>query len=295
MTQREANLHETEIEWDQRREAFENQWAEYENIRQEQLQQIAEQQTRLEERQRYLADWETRLKAGESELFAREDSVKLREKQNAIDAEKYKRLREKEEEIQQSQSESIRLRESLVRERHQLLKTFESDRQRLKETHVLATKRLEEERAEWASQNKRVEQMRTSLERSREELGRMHRETLEVRLATEELWLRLAGDSASETLTDSLERIRTKLAEQNRSALVHVEKQKEELKQLRQQLLSQQENLLQRRDELDLWANRCEEALLEKESQLQKREEELDRQQASAYEILRRQRNVHAE
>ena len=292
--QRETIIREAESEWAQRRETFEKQWAEYEQLRQEKLHQFAEAEAQLDERQHLLSGWETRLKAKESDLTHQEESVKVREKQVEIDAEKFKRIREIEEEVLQSQSESTRMREGLVRERHQLQKMIEADRQRYKESHDLAARRLEEERIELATQNKKMEQMRITLERSREELGRMHRETLEIRLATEELWLRLADDAAPEDLKESVTRIRARLADQYRDALTHVEGQKDELKSLRQQLLLRQEKLLQSRDELNHWATQCEDALLEKEKQLQAREEELDRQQASVYETLRRQRNIQS-
>lgn len=288
--QREQIIREAEEEWNHRRESFESQWAEYEKLRQDKLRHFSEQDARLEERQRFLGDLENRFKTRENELQARDDSLKVREKQVAMDAEKYRRLQEVEEEVLQSQIESTRIREGLVRERHQLQKMAESERARLKESHELATKRLDEERIELAGQNRKIEQLRITLERSREELGRMHRETLEIRLATEELWLRMAGEAAPEDLKESLDRIRAKLAEQYRDAVGKIELQKEELKELRQQMLAQHEKLLQRREELNQWAVKSEEALHEKEEQLRLREEELDRQQSTVYEMIRRYR-----
>ena len=294
IAQRETIIRETEEEWARRRNEFEAQLVGYENLRQEKLRQFADQEARLDERQHYLNDLESRVKSHEAELAAWEESVRVLERQNKLDAEKYRRIQEMEADIVQSQMESSRIREGLVRERHQMQKLLESERLRAKETNELAATRLEDERFELSRQNQKVEQMRLSLERSREELGRMHRETLEIRLATEELWLRMAGDTTSDDLNDSLARIREKLSQQHHESSEKLERQKEELKAVRQQMLVQHERLLQRREELTQWASKCEEMLLEKERQLRLKEDEIEHRQSVVDEMLRRCRDERA-
>lgn len=286
--QRERLLVEAEEEWNQRRDELEMEWSESTRFQKEKLTQLSEFQAKLEERERYLSEVEGRLQEKETQMRTREDSLLLREKQVQHEGEKYRDLKMIEAEIIESQKESIRIREGLVRERHQQQKAIEAERLRMKESVNLALKRVDEEREELASQNRKMEQMRATLERSREELGRMHRETLEVRLATEELWFRLAGDSPSEDLKVSLNKIRQRLADEYRGAVGKIERQKEDLKGIRDQMLAQHEKLLRRREELNHWVQESEASLLEKEQHLRQRELDMDRRQSVLDEVYRK-------
>jgi chromosome segregation ATPase len=234
-----------------------------------------------------------RLRKLESDLAGREEKARMREKQLAFDAEKYSRLKEMESELLEAQAEATRIREGLVRERHQMQKSAEAERQRLKESQQLALKRLEDERRDLAQKNQRMEQMQSALENSREDLGRMHRETLEIRLATEELWLRLSGAAPTEHLKESLGKIRARLGDQYRDAIAKLEQQKEDLKALREQLMEQHEKLMVRREELDRWVERCERAVHQRESQVKSKEAELDRRESTIDEMVRRCREEH--
>ena len=123
--------------------------------------------------------------------------------------------------------------------------------------------------------------MRQALEHSREDLGRMHRETLEIRLATEELWLRISGHMDTDTLKQSIAKIREHLADQFRDSIARMEEQKSELRQLREQVVEQQQRLAKRREELEQWSKRCEEAFHERDRQLRQREQGLEFRQNS--------------
>jgi hypothetical protein len=238
---------------------------------------------------------DAKLKRKELEQATTDESLKSRETQVTTDAKKYLQLQKMETDVLEQQAEAGRIREALVRERHQMQKTIETERKRLRETQELALRRLEDERQELAQQNKRMEHMRLAMDRSREELGRMHRETLEIRLATEELWVRLSGDSPSEDLKESVARIRTRLAEQYHDAVNRLEAQKAELKETRDEMLKQHEKMLARREELDTWTARNEEALASREKQLKDRELELDRQQSVLGETVQRHKEERAE
>jgi len=144
-------------------------------------------------------------------------------------------------------------------------------------------------------QNKRLEQMRMVLDRSREELGKMHRETLEVRLATEELWLRLARESGSEDLKKSVAKIQTRLATEYQDAVARFELQKQELVQSRNELREQQEQLSARKDQIDQLAVQVESAQSERERNVKEREEEMDRRQEHIDEQMRRLQHERAE
>ena len=77
------------------------------------------------------------------------------------------------------------------------------------------------------------------LEELRAELGRMHRETLEIRLATEELWVQVSGVAPPAVLTRSLGQIRARLADHYRLAGSELDEQKEELQTIRCELAEQ--------------------------------------------------------
>ena len=77
---------------------------------------------------------------------------------------------------------------------------------------------LEEQRRAVARRSEQLDRSRAALEQFRGELGQLHRETLEIRLATEELWVQLSGVAPPAALIQSLGGIRNKLAEHYRSA-----------------------------------------------------------------------------
>jgi len=159
----------------------------------------------------------------------------------------------------------------------------------------LAIKRLEEERQDVVKQSKKLEQMRLVLDRSREELGKMHRETLEVRLATEELWLRLAGETGSEDMKKSVEKIQSRLASEYQDAIGRLEVQKQELKQSREEFRSQQGKLEEQKEQMNLLSLQTEQLLSDRESRLLQREEELDRRQEHIDEQTRRLQQERSE
>ncbi len=292
---RENIIRQAEAEWDARREVFENQWAEFERFRQESTETLTAREAKVAEREQFASDTEARQHQRELEQAAFDENLKNRERIVQTDAKKYANLKEMEKDVLDAQAEAARLREGLVRERHQMQKSIETERTRFRESQEIALRRLEEERTELTSQNKKLEQMRLAMDRSREELGRMHRETLEIRLATEELWLRLAGDSAPDELKESLTRIRTRLAEQYQEAVRRLDRQKIELKTAREQVLEQHEKTLKRREELDQWAARSEKLLAEREAALREKEVEIERRQTSVDDLVRRCRAERTE
>lgn len=288
LVHRESLIRQAEEDWNGRRELFENQWNEFEQLRKVKHDELTRRESKAEERDHYLIELEAKLKKKELEQTALDEALKVRERQIALDAQKFANLQQLEADTMESQAEAGRIRESLVRERHQMQKTAEAERKRLREAQELALRRLEEERQDLVQQNKRLEQMRLAMDRSREELGRMHRETLEIRLATEELWLRLSGESDSEDLKKSVCEIRTRLAAQYQDVAQRLDLQKSELKENREEMLQQYEALMARREEVDRWIARNEDTIREKEKALQERETELERQRQRLEELHKR-------
>ena len=88
---------------------------------------------------------------------------------------------------------------------------------------------LEEQRRAVARRSEQLDRSRAALEQLRGELGQLHRETLEIRLATEELWVQLSGVAPPAALIQSLGGIRNKLADHYRSAQSELRARKEEI------------------------------------------------------------------
>jgi septal ring factor EnvC (AmiA/AmiB activator) len=108
----------------------------------------------------------------------------------------------------------------------------------------------------------------------------MHRETLEIRLATEELWVQLAGAAPPAAMTYSLGRIRTKLADHYRLANAELQAQKNELEKIRCQLVEQHQQLVEQKSQFEQWATGRHDEIEQQAARLVAREEHLHSQQA---------------
>jgi septal ring factor EnvC (AmiA/AmiB activator) len=123
----------------------------------------------------------------------------------------------------------------------------------------------------------------------------LHRETLEIRLATEELWAQLSGAAPPAALTRSLGRIRTQLADQYRLANAELLEQKKELAAIRDQLAAQYEKLVGQKQQFERWADGRREETEQQASRLIAREQELSdaaarfTEQSRRWEIERRE------
>ncbi|MDR0391525.1 MAG: hypothetical protein LBH59_06440 [Planctomycetaceae bacterium] len=286
LTKRELLIRQAEEDWNNRRELFEGQWNEFEQLRNGKLDELDKREKLIEERNNELNEFEAKLKRREAEVATIDESLKAREYQISLEAPRYANLQQREAELLESQSEVTRIRESLVKERHQMQKATEAERRRLRESQELAVRRIEDERHNLTQQNKRLEQTRLAIDRSREELGRMHRETLEIRLATEELWIKLAGNSASEDLKISVSNIRAKLTEEYRTNMLKIDEQKSELEESRNDIIKQNEILAAQREQLEEWIASNEMILKERESALANREEECEKRQNRLDELI---------
>jgi len=147
---------------------------------------------------------------------------------------------------------------------------------------------LEEKRLTLQRRSEHVDQCRAGLEQLRTELGEMHREALEIRLATEELWIQMSSTTPSPVLTRSLAQLRAKLAEHYRATAEELDRQRSELLEIRNGLAQQHDRLLQQKHELELWAAKRQEEVEQHAASLVCREQELDRQEAEFREQARK-------
>lgn len=215
----------------------------------------------------------------------------------------------KHEEMYQTQVAALRERELRVQARETQLDQLESvnreqwsacenERRQLESMRSKLESEAVQERTEIAQQRENSERMleekRTDLMRREDELERhraaveqlhtvvshQHRETLELRLVTEQLWSQLSGRQNAVELTQSVATLRHQLADEYRLANESLAEQKQELRRLAERLDEQQLAIRKQRNELQEWVRRRHEEIEGQAARLVAREQELDRQQS---------------
>jgi chromosome segregation ATPase len=203
-------------------------------------------------------------------------------------AEKERRLAESESELERQRAALQQFHEQLTADRQLLEEESRARRERLAADHAHQATEIEQKRREVQQRSEQADQAHAALEQFRTELGRMHRETLEIRLATEELWAELSGSAPPAAMTRSLGRIRSRLADHYRMANLELQQKKEELEQLRGQLSQQYEKLVRQKHNFDAWAAECREEVEQQTARLLAQGEDLDRRKAELGEYVRR-------
>ncbi|MEM9659744.1 MAG: hypothetical protein AAF961_15390, partial [Planctomycetota bacterium] len=123
-----------------------------------------------------------------------------------------------------------------------------------------------------------LDKRKTALEELAEQLSATQRETLEMRLATEETWLQLQGAIAPATLSRSIAQRRQRLSDHFRLAASDVNVRRKELEEVRGDLAGQLAEIDHRREEVDRWIEIRQEDLERQAARLVARERELDQQ-----------------
>lgn len=145
-----------------------------------------------------------------------------------------------------------------------------------------------------ARRDEQLESRQSALEQTRCDVAATHREALELRLATEELWAKLAEIMPAASLTTELGKLRRKLAESyclERSASLG---QTQQLEASHERLAEQYVKLTAEKKELRDWVEYRQQDIERQAAVLVAREQELDRQetetsrQQEQWEIERR-------
>jgi chromosome segregation ATPase len=231
-----------------------------------------------------VAEFAERGEAGNPESEQREES--LRKLAAALDARKA-RLDEAEVQLGIQQAETRRLYEQLSTERREFEAEMEQQRERLATEQRRSVAELDQRRRALHRRSEQVDQSRAALEQFRGELGHMHRETLEIRLATEELWAQLSATAPPATLVQSLGRIRNQIADHYRLANAELRQQKEELEKVRQELSEQHDRLVRQKRQFDAWAAGSRHDADEQASRLMARAREVERREIELREESR--------
>jgi hypothetical protein len=258
LAQQVVTLKEERCQWETQRhlaeDALQYERQQLEAKQEASLQLIRSRESQLEKRRKILetaASEKSSKSAGSShDLTVREEQIR-----NSATALQHRQreLEEAENRLAQAHKDTQKFHEQLTDERRELREEIHRERQQLVVEQRKALSELEMKRDTLQRRAKHVDQCRAGLLQLRAELQQMHRETLEIRLTTEELWIKLSGSAPPAALTHSLGRIRNRLADQYRMANAELIEQKKELETIRDQLVEQYQKLVEQRRQFENW------------------------------------------
>ncbi len=173
---------------------------------------------------------------------------------------------------------------------------FSEARQRWEADRAEIVENQRAERQDWAEQQsrreaalrRRGEELRQrgeqldarakSLDQLRRDLAAGQRETLEMRVAVQELWLSLSGRVAPTAMLQSLAEARAKLAEHFRNSGGEFEATELRMREAAEQLSKQVATVKQQRQQFQTWADERQKAIERQAARLVAREQELEAQ-----------------
>jgi chromosome segregation ATPase len=171
----------------------------------------------------------------------------------------------------------------------------EAERQEATQIQVRAELETEKRLHALQARADHLERRSAAVDQLRAEVLRTQRETLELRLATDELWAQMMGAAPPAALSQSLAQIRGKLADQYRLERAEMAAQQQELEMLVARLDEQRERLRQQKQELERWAANRQADMEGQAARLVARENELDRRKAELDGLrLEQQNDRHA-
>jgi hypothetical protein len=244
------------------------------------LQELSDRDERLEKQEREVERRLARLatvEAAQQRGAPPPDAVREEELRRAAEALQSRRrqLDEEERRLARSQAEAQELCERLAADHADFAEQSAAVRQQTAAERRQATADIEEKRRAVQQRAEHVDQRWAALGQLRGELERIHRETLEIRLATEELWAQLSGVAPPAALTHSLGRIRAKLARQYAQANAEAAEQKNALETIRGQLIAEHEKLVEQKRQFEQWVAACREECQQQAARLVAREQQL--------------------
>lgn len=224
-----------------------------------------------------LSHTQKRLRDAEERLVEQEHGQQMAAAA-AVDQRQH-RLDEAEGLLAQEQQQVAAAKELLAVDRQSWVAKMQAEGEQLEQQRSQWQREREQQRSALQSQHEQQQRRQEALEASRQELLALHRETLEVRLATEELWAQISSRTAPATLTQSLAMLRSRLAESYRGEIGQLEQQQHSLATLRDALAGQLEQIKRDREQFLGWARQREEEIERQASRLVAREQELDSQE----------------
>jgi hypothetical protein len=148
-------------------------------------------------------------------------------------------LDELDELLRRERTELASQRDELQTERRRL----EADRKADREHAAGARRHLDEESAARRRvlelEAAKLDERRTAVEKMQADVGIKHREALELRLATEQIWMRLVEHADEQELSTNVNRLHEELAESYGAEAAHVEAERQALESLRDDLAAE--------------------------------------------------------
>jgi len=184
-------------------------------------------------------------------LAVRQDELDRREAElDARTAEVESSLRNARLWVSQREADLKQLRQRWIEERRKAEAELDAARERLDQESRRDRADLQEKRRALERRAEDVDRARVALHRVHEEVARMHRETLQMRLANAELRAELGAFVPAEVQQRTLKQIRVKLSEEYRRASEELSRQKQELLAIRHDLAEQHRKLGRERERL---------------------------------------------
>lgn len=178
--------------------------------------------------------------------------------------------------LRRAESEVEELRQDLLRERTLFENQRQAERRELDEMRRRNELDLERRLQAIQAANDQLELRRAAVDQMRGELVTMERETLETRLAVEELIAQMSGGVPPAQLTHAIARSRSKIAEHYRLQSDELAAQRRELERLASQLAEQHDRTARHKRDIDEWLA-CRQAEIEQSAgRVAQREQQLD-------------------
>jgi chromosome segregation ATPase len=184
---------------------------------------------------------------------------------------------------QQRELEAYRQR--LQQERRVLEDRCRSDRQQLCDEKQATDAEIDQKRNSLDRWRRSLEKRQVALKQLYGEIMRMHRESLEMRVCTEQLWAELCGAAPEPQLTRKLDELRGKLADHYRLANQSLAEQKDEITELLGRLGEQQKKIQDQRSELEFCVKRRQTEIEQEAARLAARGQELDARETDVYRL----------
>lgn len=174
-----------------------------------------------------------------------------------VDLERRERLVEEGFELIDHRRQALKDLELQLKERADAqLRQLRRDRQQLLTQEQQLELRNKQTLEKFQQRESELDARQAALDQLRESLGKSQRESLELRLATEELWNQLVTKFPAPALTASLGQIRAQLADHDRQVRQELLEHRQKLEVLRDQLIEQHARLDQKKREHQAWVDR---------------------------------------
>jgi chromosome segregation ATPase len=194
-------------------------------------------------------------------------------------AERDAQLRSAEENVAEANRQLVQDRAELAADRRAWEERRQAQAEALDERIKTAEDELADRRQRLDARTDWIEMQKNGLEQVRGEIAALHRQSLEMRLAAEQLWAQVSGRLTPAEVSQSIANLRLKLADHYRLEEESLSAKKQELVELGQRLTEQHRELAQLQAGLKGWAAARQAEIEEQAARLVRREEELESQE----------------